>query len=93
MNASIDEAVVFYRSLSPEDILLLDLRDELYDGSWDEMAQDLEDRRAGRPYVFRLINQIEDDLLRIRRLGSFEKSHQINLREVARAVEQAAKSE
>ncbi len=77
----------FYRSMTPEDRLLLDLRNELYDGSWEEMEQDLEDRLAGRPYVFRLINRIGDDLQRIRRLSHFETTHKLDLVELARRIE------
>lgn len=32
--------------------MLLTLRQELYDGSWEAMLQDLQDRLEGRPHVF-----------------------------------------
>ena len=69
----------FVRSLTPEERQLIVLRDELYDGSWAEMRQDLEDRRDGRPYIFKLIDRIEEDLGRISRLSEYEERHDINL--------------
>ncbi len=56
------------------------------------METDLQDRLAGRPYVFRLINRIEDDLQRIRRLGGFEQRHGIDLRKIAEAIEDESRA-
>lgn len=85
------EAVYFYRSLKPEDHLLLDLRDFLYEGSWEDMELDLKNRLAGKPYVYKLINKIEDDLTRIHRMEGFEKRNSLNLRDVANAFEQTTR--
>jgi len=71
----------YYRSLSEEERMLLELRDELYDGSWDSMLQDLKDRLAGRPYIFKLVNRIKDDIERIKKLRAYEKTHRVNLGE------------
>ncbi|MFQ5653481.1 MAG: hypothetical protein ACE5GW_01975 [Planctomycetota bacterium] len=60
---------------------LLILRDELYDGSWAEMRRDLEDRRDGRPFIFKLVNRIEEDLRRIEHLSAYEERHNVNLTE------------
>lgn len=54
--------------LSPEDRMLVLLRDELYEGRWDLMRQDLLDRLNGRPYIYKLVHRIQDDLERIERL-------------------------
>lgn len=69
----------FFRTLPPEEVQLLILRDELYDGSWDDMCQDLEGRRDGKPFIFKLINRIEEDLKRIQRLAGYEEQHTVNL--------------
>ena len=71
--------VNFYESLSEEETMLITLRDELYDGSWDKMGQDLADRLQGRPYIFKLVNRIEEDLHRIEKLKGYEEEHGINL--------------
>jgi hypothetical protein len=52
--------------------MLLAMRDELYDGSWDRMETDLNNRRAGRPYMYRLVDTIDADLAAIRSLRDRE---------------------
>lgn len=71
----------YYDNLSEEAKMLLVLRDELYMGSWDKMVEDLKNRLKGRPYVFKLVNRIEEDLERIETLRSYEGKHKINLRD------------
>jgi hypothetical protein len=67
--------------LQPEEKILVIIRDELYDGNWDEMLEDLEARLAGRPYVLKLASRIEDDIKRIKRLRTLEEERGINLAE------------
>jgi len=67
--------------LLPEEKILVIIRDELYDGNWDEMLEDLEARLAGRPYVLKLASRIEDDIKRIKRLRTLEEERGINLAE------------
>jgi hypothetical protein len=69
----------FFASLTEEERMLIELRDELYDGSWESMLQDLDDRLKGRPYIFKLVNRIQDDIARIRRLRRYERTHHVNL--------------
>ena len=71
----------YYDSLSEESKMLLVLRDELYMGSWERMQDDLKNRLKGRPYIFKLVNRIEEDLERIEALRSYEEKHKINLRD------------
>lgn len=65
--------------LTPEDKILVIIRDELYDGRWVAMLEDLEARLAGRPYVIKLASRIEDDIARISRLRELEDNDNINL--------------
>ncbi|MCD6405369.1 MAG: hypothetical protein J7M19_06050 [Planctomycetes bacterium] len=67
--------------LSPEEKILVIIRDELYDGSWDDMLDDLKARLGSRPYVLKLASRIEDDVERIRRLRVIEDEEGINLAE------------
>jgi hypothetical protein len=76
----------FFARLSPEERQLLLLRDELYDGSWDDMEADLRHRLDRKPYIFRLMNRIEDDLARIVRLRSYEEQHGVDLGVFLRSV-------
>ena len=69
----------FCESLTPEEKMLITLRDELYFGAWDKMLKDLKDRLKGRPYIFKLVNRIEEDIERIERLQEYEVKHKVNL--------------
>lgn len=73
----------FYDALRPEETMLITLRDELYAGSWDTMVEDLKDRLKGKPYIFKLVNRIEEDLQRIERLREYEGRNQVNLADLA----------
>jgi hypothetical protein len=69
----------FAAQLSGDERMLVSLRDELYDGSWDQMLKDLKDRLEGKPYIFKLVNRISADIQRIEKLREYEKKHRINL--------------
>lgn len=78
----------YYDALSEEAKMLLVLRDELYSGSWDKMDEDLSNRLKGRPYIFKLVNRIEEDRERIKVLRSYEDKHKINLRDFDKGAAQ-----
>jgi len=73
------EVQAFLDALDPAAATLVILRDELYDGSWDDMESDLRARLEGRPYIFKLAHRIVDDLDRIRYLQQFETDQQVDL--------------
>jgi len=75
-NAAIRE---FVQKLDDKEVMLLRLRDELYEGRWDTMLADLNDRLQGRPYIFKLANRIQDDIGRIHRLSRFEREHNVDI--------------
>jgi hypothetical protein len=79
-----DEVRRFVESLTSEQRLLVVLKRELYEGSWDEMVADLKARLEGRPYIFKLAHRIADDLERIERLREFEGRHRIDLSQYVR---------
>ena len=68
-------------SLSLEEWMLVRLRDQLYGGHWEEMRSDLQSRRRGEPYIFKLVHRIEEDLERIVRLEAIESRWSIDLGE------------
>ena len=41
--------------LTDEQRMLVDLRDVLYEGNWEDFRNDLEARRASRPHVFDVV--------------------------------------
>jgi hypothetical protein len=63
---------VLVHRLGAEEWMLVRLREQLYGGRWDEMRTDLECRRRGQPYIFKLVHRIEEDLERIARLEAME---------------------
>lgn len=69
----------FFEALSTEEKMLITLRDELYAGEWERMLEDLRDRLQGKPYIFKLVNKIEEDIARIDRLKRYEETHRTNL--------------
>jgi hypothetical protein len=69
----------FFLRMSPEESQLLLVRESLYDGSWEEMEEDMRHRLEKKPYIFRLQNRIEEDLARIRHLREYEMYRGVNL--------------
>ncbi len=75
-----DQAVIqFVRGLSEEYRMLVVLKAQLYGGSWAPMLDDLQNRLAGKPYIFKLANRIQDDIERIEQMKDFEKEHKVDL--------------
>jgi hypothetical protein len=76
----IEQAVQNYiNSLSTEHRMLVVLKAKLYDGSWEPMLGDLRNRLAGKPYIFKLVNRIKDDIERIEQMKKFEAEQGIDL--------------
>lgn len=69
----------FIERLSDEHRMLVVLKGQLYGGSWEPMLDDLRNRLAGKPYIFKLVNRIKDDIERIETMQSFEQTHGIDL--------------
>lgn len=79
-NVSSDAAVDdFVSRLSNEHKMLVVLKAQLYGGSWESMLDDLKNRLAGKPYIFKLVNRINEDVERIEELRGFEVEHGIDL--------------
>jgi hypothetical protein len=69
----------FIDRLSDEHRMLIVLKAQLYGGSWDPMLDDLENRLAGKPYIFKLATRIKDDIGRIKMMQAFEQEQNIDL--------------
>jgi hypothetical protein len=69
----------FVNRLSNEHRMLVVLKKQLYDGTWETMLDDLQHRLANKPYIFKLVNRIEDDIKRIEEMQKFEAEHNIDL--------------
>ncbi len=76
----VDPAVVDYVStLDNEHKMLVVLKAQLYSGRWEPMLDDLKNRLAGKPYIFKLTNRINDDVERIKEMREFEEIHAVDL--------------
>ena len=69
----------FVDRLSEEHRMLVILKAQLYDGMWEPMLDDLQNRLAGKPYIFKLANRIRDDIERIGQMQKFEAEHNVDL--------------
>ena len=69
----------FINSLSEEHRMLVILKAQLYDDTWEPMLDDLRNRLSGKPYIFKLVNRIQDDIKRIEEMQQFETEHNIDL--------------
>jgi hypothetical protein len=69
----------FVNGLSEEHRMLIVLKAQLYDGTWEPMLDDLQNRLAGKPYIFKLANRIQDDIKRIEQMQEFEAEKKIDL--------------
>ena len=78
----------FVSQLTEEERMLVLLKSELYENSWDAMITDLNNRLDGRPYIFKLANRIKDDVARIKKLQTFENENEIDLSDFVKSSEQ-----
>ncbi len=71
----------FIAGLSDEHRMLVILKAQLYGGTWEPMLDDLRNRLAGKPYIFKLVNRIKEDIKRIEQMRKFEEQHNVDLAE------------
>ena len=69
----------FVRGFSDEYKMLVVLKRQLYGGRWEPMLDDLKNRLAGKPYIFKLANRIKEDVERIEEMRAFETEHGVDL--------------
>ena len=74
------QAITAYVSaLSDEYKMLIALKAQLYGGSWKPMLDDLKNRLDGKPYIFKLVNRINEDVDRITEMKAFEDENGVDL--------------
>ena len=83
------EVSAFLAGLDDQERMLVVLCRQLYEGQWDDMLQDLQDRLEGRGHVFewgpvspRLRRTIAEHTAIIQRLRAFEQAHDVMLTEL-----------
>lgn len=72
--------------LSEEQRMLLEIRDSLYEGCWEDFERDLEARQANKPHVFEtvpesahMLRTISTHLVLIREMRGWEQAHGVTL--------------
>ncbi|HML75302.1 MAG TPA: hypothetical protein PKB02_12500 [Anaerohalosphaeraceae bacterium] len=71
----------FIDTLDDKHRMLVVLKSQLYGNRWEPMLEDLRNRLEGKPYIFKLVNRIKDDIDRIERMKSFEADYKVDLTE------------
>ena len=69
----------YVNTLGDEQKMLIALKAQLYGGSWEPMLDDLKNRLEGKPYIFKLVNRINDDIDRIIAMKNFEEENGVDL--------------
>jgi hypothetical protein len=69
----------FVRRLEPYERVLVELKDALYEGSWERVLRDLRGRQAGQPYVYKLSQTISRDIAAIERMQAYERQQGVDL--------------
>ena len=69
----------YAHGLSQEHRMLVALKSQLYGGSWEPMLDDLRNRLSGKPYIFKLVHRIQDDIERIEQMRQFEAEYKVDL--------------
>ena len=69
----------FVDGLSDEHRMLVVIKAQLYGGTWEPMLDDLKNRMVGKPYIFKLVNRINDDIERIQQMQNFEEKQNVDL--------------
>ena len=70
---------VFIGRLEPYERVLLDLKDQLYEGSWERILDDLRARLDNKPYIYKLSQTITRDVAAIERMKSYEMRQKVSL--------------
>ncbi len=77
-------------SLTEEHRMLLQMRDSLYEGCWEDFIRDLEARAFGKPHVYETVptsdqmkSTIKNHLLMIANMVAWEQQHDTSLTAIA----------
>lgn len=70
---------IFLQRLEPYERVLMDLKDQLYEGSWERILEDLKARLDNKPYIYKLSQTISRDVAAIERMKAYEMRQKVNL--------------
>jgi hypothetical protein len=75
---------VFIGRLEPYERVLIDLKEQLYEGSWEQILEDLKARLENKPYLYKLSTAIARDMAAIERMKAYEMRQRVSLAELLR---------
>jgi hypothetical protein len=70
---------VFIARLETYERVLVDLKEHLYEGSWERILDDLRARLDNKPYIYKLSQTISRDVAAIERMKSYEMRQKVSL--------------
>ena len=70
---------IFIHDMAPYERVLLDLKEHLYEGSWERILEDLKARMDNKPYIYKLSQTISRDVAAIERMKAYELRQRVNL--------------
>lgn len=71
--------VAFLGRMEPHERVLVELKEKLYEGSWERILADLRARVSGQPYIYKLSQTIARDIAAIERMRAYELRHGVEL--------------
>lgn len=66
-------------NFTPDEKMLVTLRDELHEGSWEKFLTFLNAKEDARPYNDKLVKRAKEDIPRIEVLQRYELDNKVNL--------------
>ena len=69
----------FVQRLDSHERVLVELKDKLYEGSWERVLGDLRARLQGGAYIYKLSQNIARDIASIEKMKAYEERCGINL--------------
>jgi ribosomal protein S9 len=66
----------FVKELTDEEKILVQIRDDAFDGDWEAMRGAMLHRLSEQPYILKLADRIKRDLVVIEKLRSWERKKQ-----------------
>lgn len=76
---------IFIQDMAPYERVLLQLKEHLYEGSWERILDDLKARLNDKPYIFKLSQTIVRDVAAIERMKAYELQQHVNLSQLVKS--------
>lgn len=75
---------IFLSRMEPYERVLVELKEKLYEGSWDRVLADLRARKDGKPFLYKLSQTLARDMAAIERMRAYELRKGVELSKLLR---------